>query len=174
MAKQKISNLAKELNVGLPNIFEFLRKNNIDVPETPNTRVEDSVAEMLIQHFQPDREIKTRSDQQSADRMQSRAAAREKSADTPRPAAPEQAFTPSDMAQKPRILGKIDLNAKGSPVVVKTTEAKPQPAQQKVEKAPAAPASAEPKAEPAKAAAPEAPAPAPAAAAPVAAPTPSP
>ncbi|MBP3589019.1 MAG: translation initiation factor IF-2 N-terminal domain-containing protein, partial [Muribaculaceae bacterium] len=53
MAKQKISNLAKELNVGLPNIFEFLRKNNIDVPESPNTRVEESVAEMLTHHFQP-------------------------------------------------------------------------------------------------------------------------
>ena len=89
MAKQKISNLAKELNVGLPNIFEFLRKNNIDVPESPNTRVEESVAEMLTHHFQPDREIKTRSDQQTNDRMQSRAAAREQKAEAARPAAPE-------------------------------------------------------------------------------------
>ena len=31
MAKQKISNIAKELNVGLPNIFEFLRKHNIEI-----------------------------------------------------------------------------------------------------------------------------------------------
>ena len=119
MAKQKISNLAKELNVGLPNIFEFLRKNNIDVPESPNTRVEESVAEMLTHHFQPDREIKTRSDQQTNDRMQSRAAAREQKAEAARPAAPELALTPSDMAQKPRILGKIELDAKGNPVVVK-------------------------------------------------------
>ncbi len=122
MAKQKISNLAKELNVGLPNIFEFLRKNNIDVPESPNTRVEESVAEMLTHHFQPDREIKTRSDQQTNDRMQSRAAAREKNAEAARPAAPELALTPSDMAQKPRILGKIELDAKGNPVVVKAAK----------------------------------------------------
>ena len=68
MAKQKISNLAKELNVGLPNIFEFLRKNNIEIVESPNTRVEDTVVEMLTHHFQPDRELKTRSDQQTTDR----------------------------------------------------------------------------------------------------------
>ena len=114
MAKQKISNLAKELNVGLPNIFEFLRKNNIEIVESPNTRVEDTVVEMLTHHFQPDRELKTRSDQQTTDRQQQRAAAR--TAAPARAAEPEEAQTPSDIAQKPRILGKIELDAKGNPV----------------------------------------------------------
>ena len=114
MAKQKISNLAKELNVGLPNIFEYLRKNNIEIVENPNTRVEDDVVEMLTHHFQPDRELKTRSDQQTNDRQQQRAAAR---ATAPAKAAePEEAHTPSDLGQKPRILGKIELDEKGNPV----------------------------------------------------------
>ena len=78
MAKQKISNIAKELNVGLPNIFEFLRKHNIEIVESPNSRVEDSVVAMLTHHFQPDRELKTRSDQQTSDRRQLRADARAK------------------------------------------------------------------------------------------------
>ena len=122
MAKQKISNIAKELNVGLPNIFEFLRKHNIEIVESPNSRVEDSVVAMLTHHFQPDRELKTRSDQQTSDRRQLRADAR---AQAPaRSAEPDLAHTPSDLAQKPRILGKIDLDSKGNPV---KPEPKPQP-----------------------------------------------
>ena len=122
MAKQKISNIAKELNVGLPNIFEFLRKHNIEIVESPNSRVEDSVVAMLTHHFQPDRELKTRSDQQTSDRRQLRADAR---AQAPaRSAEPDLAHTPSDLAQKPRILGKIELDPKGNPV---KPEPKPQP-----------------------------------------------
>ena len=122
MAKQKISNIAKELNVGLPNIFEFLRKHNIEIVESPNSRVEDSVVAMLTHHFQPDRELKTRSDQQTSDRRQLRADAR---AQAPaRSAEPDLAHTPSDLAQKPRILGKIELDSKGNPV---KPEPKPQP-----------------------------------------------
>ncbi|MDE6161578.1 MAG: hypothetical protein K2F77_07960, partial [Muribaculaceae bacterium] len=117
MAKQKISNLAKELNVGLPNIFEFLRKNNIEIVESPNTRVEDTVVEILTNHFQPDRVLKARSDRQSNDRAQQRAAARAEKAEAAEPRQePEMARTPSDVAQKPRILGKIELDAKGNPV----------------------------------------------------------
>ncbi|MDE6497940.1 MAG: hypothetical protein K2L21_04695, partial [Muribaculaceae bacterium] len=126
MANQKkLSSIASELNVGLPNIYEFLRKNNIEIVESPNTRVDETVVEKLTHHFQPDREFKTRSEQQTTERQQQRATTRAKAPS----AQPEVARTPSDMAQKPRILGKIELDSKGNPVASKPAapEAKPAP-----------------------------------------------
>ena len=62
MAKTKISKLAKDLNVALPTVIEFLRKNNIEIDENPNTRVEDNIAEMLNNEFNKDRLLKNKVD----------------------------------------------------------------------------------------------------------------
>ena len=48
MAKIKISKVAKDLNVSLPTVIEFLRKKNISIDESPNTRVEDDIVDLLI------------------------------------------------------------------------------------------------------------------------------
>ncbi|MDE6110063.1 MAG: hypothetical protein K2F72_07255, partial [Muribaculaceae bacterium] len=139
MANQKkLSSIASELNVGLPNIYEFLRKNNIEIVESPNTRVDETVVEKLTHHFQPDREFKTRSEQQTTERQQQRATTRAKAPS----AQPEVARTPSDMAQKPRILGKIELDSKGNPVAPKPA------APEKKAEAPAAAPVKEPEAAP--------------------------
>ena len=51
MAKTKISKVAKDLNVSLPTVIEFLRKKNITVDENPNTRLEDDVVGLLMNEF---------------------------------------------------------------------------------------------------------------------------
>ena len=43
MAKTKISKVAKDLNVALPTVIEFLRKKDITIDDNPNTRVEDDI-----------------------------------------------------------------------------------------------------------------------------------
>ena len=144
MAKTKISKLAKDLNVALPTVIEFLRKNNIEIDENPNTRVEDNIAEMLNNEFNKDRLLKNKVDRE--------AQARKSMAEKMKPAPakePQEARVPGDNAQKPRFLGKIEIDSKGNPVPAKAAPA-PAPAP-----APAAPAAEKAaKAEPAPAPAP--------------------
>ena len=117
MAKTKISKLAKDLNVALPTVIEFLRKNNIEIDENPNTRVEDDIAEMLNNEFNKDRLLKTKSEKEASARQREREKAK------PAPSVPEEVKLPSEKAQKPRILGKLELDAKGNPVVKSATAA---------------------------------------------------
>ena len=150
MAKTKISKLAKDLNVALPTVIEFLRKNNIEIDENPNTRVEDNIAEMLNNEFNKDRLLKNKVDRE--------AQARKSMAEKMKPAPakePQEARVPGDNAQKPRFLGKIELDSKGNPVPAKAGTAPapaPAPAAPAAEVAPAAEKAA--KAEPAPAPAP--------------------
>ncbi len=39
MAKTKISKVAKDLNVSVPTVIEFLRTKNIEIDDNPNTRI---------------------------------------------------------------------------------------------------------------------------------------
>ena len=63
MAKTKISKIAKDLNVSLPTVIDFLRKRNINIDESPNTRVEDDVVALLMSAFKSDKDLKNRSSQ---------------------------------------------------------------------------------------------------------------
>ena len=51
MAKTKISKVAKDLNVALPTVIEFLHKKNISIDDNPNTRVEDDIVDILVKEF---------------------------------------------------------------------------------------------------------------------------
>ncbi len=86
MGKTKIGKIARDLNLSVPAIIEFLRKNNIEIDEAPNpnTRIEGRAVELLIRAFQGDKDIKTQS--------------------APAP-------------QKIRILGKLELDKNGNPIV---------------------------------------------------------
>ena len=116
MAKTKISTLAKDLNVALPTVIEFLRKKDISIDESPNTRVDDNVVELLMNEFKHDKDLKN----QSARRPQK-----------PAPAAPapkaEVKVQPEAKPAGPRILGRLELDAKGNPIVKKPEAPKPAP-----------------------------------------------
>ena len=60
MAKTKISTLAKELNLALNTVVEFLNKKNIEVDPSPNTRLEDNVAELVYNEFDKDQSVRRR------------------------------------------------------------------------------------------------------------------
>ena len=124
MAKTKISKLAKDLNVALNTVIDFLHTKNVDLGDiTPNTRVEDNIADMLFDAFDKDRKVRQRVEMEAAERAQVRAAANPKP--EAKPAVPEVAKTPSDNAQKYKVLGKVELDSKGN--VIKTVTPKPEP-----------------------------------------------
>ena len=143
MARTKISKIAKDLNISLSTAVEFLQKKDITVDDNPNARIDDDVVDILVKEFQPDKDLKSKSEQFSSERAQQREKSR------PAKAEPEEIKLPSEQS-KLKIVGKIELDKKGNPVAPKPA---PAPA-------------------PAPVAAPSAPVPAPAPA-PEAAPTPT-
>ncbi|MDE6627811.1 MAG: translation initiation factor IF-2 N-terminal domain-containing protein, partial [Muribaculaceae bacterium] len=147
MARIKISKIARDLNVGLPTVVEFLRAKNITVDDNPNARIEEEVANLLIKEFNPDKEQKHKATQLTTDRS-----------NKPKQAAKVEEIKLESEINKPKILGKIELDRHGNPV--KPAAPKPAaPAAPKAE-APAAPAKQEPAPAPAPAPAPETEAPA--------------
>ncbi len=158
----KISKVAKDLNVGISTLVEFLQKNNQNVEDNLNTRITDEQYEMLVRAFKNDKDLKSKSDKYSSDRHKEKA----KPAPAPHVAPKEEIKTV--VVPQPKVVGKINLDEINKPKVVETP--KPQKAEEKpvekpVEKVPVkpaaepAPAKAEPAVAPAKA--PEAPKPAP-------------
>ena len=158
----KISKVAKDLNVGISTLVEFLQKNNQNVEDNLNTRITDEQYEMLVRAFKNDKDLKSKSDKYSSDRHKEKA----KPAPAPHVAPKEEIKTV--VVPQPKVVGKINLDEINKPKVVETP--KPQKAEEKpvekpVEKVPVkpaaepAPAKAEPAAAPAKT--PEAPKPAP-------------
>ncbi|MDE6309745.1 MAG: translation initiation factor IF-2 N-terminal domain-containing protein, partial [Muribaculaceae bacterium] len=115
MPKTKISKVAKDLNVALPTVIEFLRKKNITIDDNPNTRVEDDVVALLETEFKSDQDIKNKSAQLVSERQKEKA---KSAAQAPVPRAVEEIKLPSE-TNKPKILGKIQLDSKGNPVAPK-------------------------------------------------------
>ncbi len=157
MARTKISKVAKDLNVALPTVVEFLRKKNITIDDNPNARIEDDVYELLIHEFKSDKDLKSRSEQIASDRQKERARMAPKETPKPQPEVQKEEVKLFADRPQPKILGKIDLDAGGKPTVkpVEKPQAVPEPqpepevempkpAEVKAEPAPAAP---EPKAQ---------------------------
>ncbi len=118
MAKTKISKVAKDLNVSVSTVIEFLHKKNIEIEENPNTRIEDEIVDMLMNAFASDKDLKNRSAQMSNERSERRQ----------KPAAPEhpviEEIKLGPTTQQPRILGKVELDKNGN--VVRREEPKPE------------------------------------------------
>ena len=69
----KISKVAKDLNVGISTLVEFLQKNNQNVEDNLNTRITDEQYEMLVRAFKNDKDLKSKSDKYSSDRHKEKA-----------------------------------------------------------------------------------------------------
>ena len=146
MARIKISKVARDLNVALPTVVEFLRGKNITVEEdNPNARIDEEVADLLIKEFEGDKNQKNKSQELTNTRVKPKAAPAPKPAPAP---APSGEIKVESQINRPKILGKIELDRHGNPV-------RPKPEVPEAPKAPAAPAMT------AASEAPKAPAPAP-------------
>lgn len=128
MARTKISKVAKDLNVALPTVVDFLRGKNITIDDNPNARIEDEVVDLLVKEFKNDKDQKTKSEQFSSERMQQR----EKTKPASRPV---DEIKLSSEINKPKILGKIELDKHGNPVRHSEPAA---PARQEASEAPVA------------------------------------
>ncbi len=146
----KISKVAKDLNVGTSTLIDFLKKKNITVDSSPNARIEDEHYEMLINEFKTDKDLKKESDKYSSGRQKEKSKPVVNATpqqNTPAPEQPKDIKTVIEPVQKPKILGKIDIDAIGKPAAKKPAvvepkaevkvEVKPEPVAPKVEAKPA-------------------------------------
>lgn len=123
----KISKVANDLNVGIPTLVEFLQKHNQEVgdPGNLNLRISDEQYEMLVRAFKNDKDLKSKSERYASERQKDKV----KNKAPQEPKKPEQIKTVVETVQKPKILGKIELDKHNNPVVEeKKPEPKPAPA----------------------------------------------
>ena len=112
----KISQIARELNVGVSTAREFLRRHNVEVEENnPNARIDDSAAAMLRKEFSKDKELKARTEQISTPR-QERRDRRERRDNNNNAERGASSSSSSSSAPGLKVLGKIELDRHGNPV----------------------------------------------------------
>ena len=111
----KISKVIADLNVGRQTIEEFLRKKGIEISSNINGRIDDDVYAMLVKEFKPDKELKSKSDKMANERQKEKTS-RDKTKNESREI---KTVVPG---QKPKILGKIDLDDNGNPKPAATPE----------------------------------------------------
>ena len=113
----KISKAVKDLNIGMQTARDFLKKNNIEVDDNVNARISDDAYNLLIQKFKPAMQQKKAAEQIIHDRKEEKAAI---AAEKKRREAEE--IKPEVVIQKPKVVGKIELDTKGNPVAPKPAE----------------------------------------------------
>ena len=60
---RRLSKVAKELNVGISTIVEYLNKKGKGIDSSPNTKVSDDIFEILLAEFQSEKSVKEKSNQ---------------------------------------------------------------------------------------------------------------
>lgn len=66
---RRLSKVAKELNVGIGTIGEFLDSKGYDIDAKPNTKIQNDVYEALLNEFQSEKEVKEESVQQKKNKV---------------------------------------------------------------------------------------------------------
>lgn len=106
MAKTKISKAAKDFNISIATLVEFLQKKGIEVenPENPNTRINETAYELLVKEYAPDRKLKNQSELISTQR----AKVQEKPKETPK--VTDEVYRTKTASAGPKVIGRIDLS----------------------------------------------------------------
>ncbi|PWL60466.1 MAG: translation initiation factor IF-2 [Bacteroidales bacterium] len=119
----KISKVAKDLNIALPTVIDFLQSKGINVDMNPNTRIDDNAYNMLVAQYGNDKVPAKSTERQGKTTTPS-------SAEKPAKQAAE-SQTASE-THGPRVIGHINLDRHGNPIAPEKPKAaapepKPQP-----------------------------------------------
>ncbi|MBD5357087.1 MAG: translation initiation factor IF-2 [Bacteroides sp.] len=98
----KISKVAKDLNVGVSTVVEFLQRHDITVDNNPNARIDDRAVDLLMSGFSSDKDAKQKAD----DRIKTRAEVKKARNDRYTGDISTSSATPVPGL---KVLGKIDL-----------------------------------------------------------------
>lgn len=126
MAKIKISKVAKDLNIALPTVIDFLQSKGINVDMNPNSRIDEDAYKLLVSHYGDDKAVK-KLDEPDAEVRQT-----EKTKEIETKKATINVFAP-------KVVGHIDLDAHKKPApkkepVVEKPHSEPVKVQEQVKK----------------------------------------
>ncbi len=122
MPRIKISAAAKEFNVTIQSLAEQLSKKGITIDASnPNTRLDEAAYDILVEAFQPDRKERERIERLRQEKEKEKAPAPAPAPKAVEQPAPKEA-TP--VVTGPKVVGKIELDAKNMPAQAKPEEPK--------------------------------------------------
>ena len=121
----KIIKAAKDFNVGQSTLIEYLKKKNIEVDEDkgPNARISKETYDLLASAFKSDKDTKMQSDVLT-ERLKDKRQTAPKEESKP---VVEEIKTVVEPIQRPKIVGKINIDSNGKAAPVQSTPAPKQP-----------------------------------------------
>ncbi len=137
----RLSKVARELNVGIVTISEFLEKKGMPIETNPNTKIEPDVYELLMGAFQGEKAVKEKSEQiltrtreqRESVSIESTKKAEPEEVAEPEPVAPAPAPAPPK-AEEPAKVEPPKVEEEKAPVAPEKVAEKPIEKEEKVEK----------------------------------------
>ena len=109
---KRLSKVARELNVGISTIVEFLNSQNKEVSSNPNTKIGEELYMRLLQEFQKEKFEKEKADNVVIEQSERKVISINKE-DSKKKV--EKIIAKADKLSGPSVLGKIDLSPKEKP-----------------------------------------------------------
>ena len=109
---KRLSKVARELNVGISTIVEFLNSQNKEVSSNPNTKIGEELYMLLLQEFQKEKFEKEKADNVVIEQSERKVISISKE-DSKKKV--EKIIAKADKLSGPSVLGKIDLSPKEKP-----------------------------------------------------------
>ena len=106
---KRLSKVARELNVGISTIVEFLNSQNKEISSNPNTKIGEELYMLLLQEFQKEKFEKEKADNVVIEQSERKVISISKE-DSKKKV--EKIIAKADKLSGPSVLGKIDLSPK--------------------------------------------------------------
>ena len=120
MAVKRLSKVARELNVGISTIVDFLDSHGIEMSTSPNTKIEPAVYEKLLDEFQKSKSVKekvneVRTEKEEQKEIDAKKKLAQKEAQEKAKKEEEAQEETQEKATGLKVIGKIDLPGKKKP-----------------------------------------------------------
>ena len=108
---RRLSKVARELNVGISTIVDFLNEQGNEVSSSPNTKIDENLYMLLLQEFQSEKFKKEKADQVRIEQTERKVISIKKE-EQPKKEEVEKIIAKADKLSGAKVLGKIDLSPK--------------------------------------------------------------
>lgn len=111
---KRLSKLAREFNVGISTIVDFLNKKGIEIDSNPNTKVSDDAYDILAKEYSSDLNLKKESEKvnlKSTREKKETVSIDPKSEEGTKEATVEKTEEEAPAKNPVKVVGKIDLDA---------------------------------------------------------------
>jgi translation initiation factor IF-2 len=112
---RRLSKVARELNVGISTIVDFLSEQGNEVSSSPNTKIDENLYMLLLQEFQSEKFKREKADQVRIEQIERKVISIKKE-EQPKKEEVEKIVAKADKLSGAKVLGKIDLSPKTKPI----------------------------------------------------------